>query len=156
MRDAASRAATLRSGAGAAGGLNLAVLVGALARPAQDVALPSGDRLVSLEVTVRRAEGPAEPVPVQWPSAPAWASVLDAGTEVAVLGRVRRRFFRRGGATQSRTEVVAWRVARVTSPARTRALLDEAVTCLRSAGGGRAPDPRRPSPRAERARRMGA
>jgi single-strand DNA-binding protein len=109
---------------------NLALLIGVLARPAQDVELPSGDRLLSLEVTVRRSEGPAEPVPVQWPDPPAWASVLDAGTEVAVLGRVRRRFFRAGGVTQSRTEVVASRVVRTSSRAKVRGLVGEAVERL--------------------------
>lgn len=113
--------------------MNLVVLVGVLARPAQDVELPSGDRLLSLEVTVRRPDGAAEPVPVQWPDAPAWASTLDAGTEVAVLGRVRRRFFRAGGVTQSRTEVVAARVVRSSTGARVRSLLSEAVGGLERA-----------------------
>src|SRR5579875_3436857 len=106
---------------------NMALLIGVLARPAQDLELPSGDRLISLEVTVRRSDGPAEPVPVQWPDPPAWASVLDAGTEVAVLGRVRRRFFRAGGVTQSRTEVVATRVVRTSSGAKVRGILEEAA-----------------------------
>ena len=109
---------------------NVVVLQGVLARPASDVQLPSGDRLVSLEVTVRRVDGPAEPVPVQWPDPPAWASALDAGAEVAVLGRVRRRFFRSGGATQSRTEVVASRVVRASARAKVAALVDEAVRRL--------------------------
>ena len=38
---------------------------------------------------------------------PAAVRRLDAGHEVIVVGHVRRRFFRSGGATQSRTEVVA-------------------------------------------------
>lgn len=116
--------------------LNLVVLQGVLARPAQDVELPSGDRLVSLEVTVRRSAGAAEPVPVQWVDAPAWVSMLDAGAEVAVLGRVRRRFFRAGGVTQSRTEVVASRVVRATARAKVRALVDEAVERLEHESGG--------------------
>lgn len=110
--------------------INLVVLQGVLARPAQEVQLPSGDRLVSLEVTVRRDGGPAEPVPVQWPDAPSWASMLDTGAEVAVLGRVRRRFFRAGGITQSRTEVVASRMARTSARAKVRGLVDEAVERL--------------------------
>ncbi len=114
--------------------INLVVLQGVLSRPAQDVELPSGDRLVSLEVTVRRPEGAAEPVPVQWADPPAWASVLDTGTEVAVLGRVRRRFFRAGGVTQSRTEVVASRVVRASARAKLRGLVDEAVERLESLG----------------------
>lgn len=114
--------------------INLVVLQGVLSRPAQDVELPSGDRLVSLEVTVRRPDAAAEPVPVQWVDPPAWASVLDTGTEVAVLGRVRRRFFRAGGVTQSRTEVVASRVVRASARAKVRAMLDEAVDRLESVG----------------------
>jgi single-strand DNA-binding protein len=116
--------------------VNVVVLKGTLSRPAQDVELPSGDRLVSLEVTVRRPEGPAEPVPVQWADPPAWASVLDTGAEVAVLGRVRRRFFRAGGVTQSRTEVVATRVVRASARAKVRALVDEAVDGLEHAADG--------------------
>ena len=109
---------------------NVVVLQGMLARPAVDVQLPSGDRLVSLEVTVRREDGPAEPVPVQWTGPPAWAAALDTGTAVAVLGRVRRRFFRAGGVTQSRTEVVAARVVRASARAKVRALMDEAIRLL--------------------------
>ncbi|MDA8048333.1 MAG: hypothetical protein M0Z30_24350 [Actinomycetota bacterium] len=116
---------------------NVVFLQGLLARPAQDIVLPSGDRLVALEVTVRRPDSPAEPVPVQWPGAPAWVSGLDAGTEVAVLGRVRRRFFRAGGVTQSRTEVVATRIVRSSSRAKMRGLVAEATDALsRAADGG--------------------
>ncbi|HET9077486.1 MAG TPA: hypothetical protein VFN68_11175 [Acidimicrobiales bacterium] len=110
--------------------INVVVLHGVLARPASHVELPSGTRLAVMEVTVRRQDGPAEPVPVTWPDAPAWASALDAGTEVVALGRVRRRFFRAGGVTQSRTEVVAARVVRASARARVAALVEEAQACL--------------------------
>lgn len=110
--------------------LNLVVLEGVLARPAQDVELPSGSRLISLEVTVRREDGPAEPVPVAWFDAPAWATSLDAGAAIVVVGRVRRRFFRAGGVTQSRTEVVAAKVVRAGAATRVRAALDEAAAAL--------------------------
>ena len=109
---------------------NVVLLQGMLARPAVDVQLPSGDRLVSLEVTVRREGGPAEPVPVQWADPPAWAATLDTGTAVAVLGRVRRRFFRAGGATQSRTEVVATKVVRASTRAKVQALVNEAMRLI--------------------------
>jgi single-strand DNA-binding protein len=39
--------------------------------------------------------------------APASAADHDVDETVVVVGRVRRRFYRAGGATQSRTEVVA-------------------------------------------------
>jgi single-strand DNA-binding protein len=110
--------------------MNLVVLEGVLARPAQDVELPSGSRLLSLEVTVRRDEGPAEPVPVTWFDPPAWATSLDAGAGVVVVGRVRRRFFRAGGVTQSRTEVVASRVARSAATRRVASLFAEAAAAL--------------------------
>jgi len=88
-------------------GTNVAILVGTLSRPAEHRTLPSGDHLIVLDLTVRPPEGPAESVPVAWPDGSAAATAWPVGTEVLVVGRVRRRFFRAGGATQSRTEVVA-------------------------------------------------
>ncbi|CAN5405335.1 hypothetical protein BH10ACT1_BH10ACT1_27480 [soil metagenome] len=87
--------------------MNIVVLHGALSRPPESRDLPSGDRLVSYEVTTRSADRPAESVPVVWFEAPARAADLEAGAEVVVAGRVRRRYYRAGGATISRTEVVA-------------------------------------------------
>lgn len=91
--------------------MNLVILRGALSRPPESRALRSGDLLVTYEVTVPgRDAGPAESVPVVWFAPPAAAADMDADTEVVVVGRVRRRFFRAGGTTQSRTEVVADKV----------------------------------------------
>ena len=74
--------------------------------------LPSGDSLVAYDVTVRPEASAgeaatAESVPVAWFDPPAAATAMAAGDDVVVVGRVRRRFFRAGGATASRTEVVA-------------------------------------------------
>ncbi len=120
---------------------NVVALVGRLARPAEWRDLPSGDRLVTYEVTVKRPGERAESVPVVWVGAPATAADHDVGECVVVVGRVRRRFFRAGGATQSRTEVVAETVvaARHAKRARgalerARALLDDAVSAT---GNGR-------------------
>lgn len=88
--------------------MNVTILQGCLSRPPEPRALPSGDLLVAFEVTVPVAgDRKAESVPVVWFDAPAAAAELRAETEVVVVGRVRRRFFRAGGSTQSRTEVVA-------------------------------------------------
>jgi single-strand DNA-binding protein len=98
--------------------LNVVAIRGHLSRPAEERVLPtSGDRLVGLDLTVRR-EGAdkAESVPVVWHDPPASASSLDAGDEVVVVGHVARRFFRVGGSTQSRTEVVA----RIVLPVRSK------------------------------------
>ena len=87
--------------------VNVVVLAGRLARPAEVRELPSGDRLVAYELTVAREGARAESVPVVWFGAPARAADHDVDEQVVVVGRVRRRFFRAGGSTQSRTEVVA-------------------------------------------------
>src|SRR4051795_7004884 len=86
---------------------NVAVLIGRLSRPAEPRALPSGDRLVQYEVTIPSETGRAESVPVVWIDAPASAEYYDVDEKVVVVGRVRRRFFKTAGGTQSRTEVVA-------------------------------------------------
>lgn len=88
--------------------MNITVLRGRLSRPPELRELPSGDVLVGYDVTIAATDGRrAESVPVVWPAAPAGAVDLEPETEVVVVGRVRRRFFRAGGGTQSRTEVVA-------------------------------------------------
>lgn len=88
-------------------GTNLAVLVGTLTRPPELRPLPSGDHVHALELSVHPADGAVESVPVAWPNGPASALRWPKGTELLVIGRVRRRFFRAAGVTQSRTEVVA-------------------------------------------------
>lgn len=110
--------------------MNVVVLQGSLTRPAELRLLPSGDSLVGLEVTVPRAGERAESVPVVWPDAPAAAAGLDVGEAVVVVGRVRRRFFRSGGATQSRTEVVADVVVQARKVKRAQTVLAQAVARL--------------------------
>lgn len=110
--------------------MNVVALRGRLARPAEQRLLPSGDRLVALELTVHRAGDKAETVPVVWFDPPASAAALDHDQEVVVVGRVRRRFFRAGGATQSRTEVVADVVVPARQASRARAALAKARDVL--------------------------
>jgi single-strand DNA-binding protein len=87
--------------------MNVVTLRGRLSRPAEERTLPSGDRLVQLELTVARPGDKADSVPVVCLDAPAAVAGLDVNDEVVILGRVRRRFFKTAGGTQSRTEVVA-------------------------------------------------
>jgi single-strand DNA-binding protein len=106
--------------------MNVVCLAGRLSRPAQERVLESGDRLVALEVTVPREGERAETVPVVWFGAPASAASLDVEQAVVVVGRVRRRFFRAGAVTQSRTEVVAEAVVPAGQAKRVQAALDRA------------------------------
>lgn len=106
--------------------MNVVVLHGTLSRAAERRVLPSGDELVAYEITTRDAEGRADTVPVVWPGAPAMAEWAQ-GEQIVVAGRVRRRYYRAGGATQSRTEVVAERIVPAQQRKRAERLLDEAV-----------------------------
>lgn len=88
--------------------MNIVIVKGHLSRPPERHALPSGDVVAGYEITVAATEGRrAESVPVSWPDPPASAFDVEPDTEMVVVGRVRRRFFKAGGGTQSRTEVVA-------------------------------------------------
>ena len=87
--------------------MNVVVLQGTLAREPQVRALPSGHEVVEYEVRVRLDGLRAETVPVVWHDGPPSAAAMSPGSDVVVVGRVRRRFFRAGGTTQSRTEVLA-------------------------------------------------
>ncbi|MFL6207090.1 MAG: single-stranded DNA-binding protein [Acidimicrobiales bacterium] len=111
-------------------GTNLAILVGVLSRDAELRSLPSGDHLVALELTVRPEGARAESVPVSWPGAPGSAATWEAGEELLVTGRVRRRYFRAGGSTQSRTEVVATRIVPTRRRAAAGKALDAALASL--------------------------
>ena len=107
--------------------MNLVVLRGTLSRPPVTRDLRSGDLLVTYEVTTPGRTGEAATsVPVVWFAPPPGAADLDEGTEVVVVGVVRRRFFGgASGATQSRTEVVADKVLRASrAKAVERAVLD--------------------------------
>lgn len=112
---------------------NVVVLIGRLARPAETRELPSGDRMVAYEVTVERPNERAETVPVVWMGAPASAGDHDVDERMLVVGRVRRRFFRTGGGTQSRTEVVAEAVVNARHTKRAAAALERAQSRLTEA-----------------------
>ena len=86
--------------------MNIAVLSGTLSSAPSSRVLPSGTRLVTLEVSTERDDGSRCSVPVAWFDAPDEPPFVD-GDSVVVVGEVRRRFFRVGSSTQSRTEVLA-------------------------------------------------
>jgi single-strand DNA-binding protein len=113
---------------------NVAVIRGALSSEPHVRDLPGGRVVVQFDLTTRiRSDGrPTNvSVPVAWndPTAPQ-LGVLVPGAEVVVVGTVRRRFFRVGGATQSRTELVADAVIPVRSHKRVSAALRHAADRL--------------------------
>lgn len=91
--------------------MNVVILKGRLSSEPTIRELTSGSVLMSLEVTTRVDEV-ANSVPLVWFDPPAKVTVV-AGDEVSVVGMVRRRFYRAGGGTQSRTEVVVAHLGRL-------------------------------------------
>ena len=102
--------------------MNVVVLQGKLSR-APEAREVRETVLVTYEVTTRDEDGKAATAPVVWFDPPTTAWQLDADDEVTVVGEVRRRFFRRNGRTESRTEVVAAAVV----PSRRRAQVTRVV-----------------------------
>jgi single-strand DNA-binding protein len=108
-------------------GSNLVVLRGFIRRDPEFRVLASGDELMSLDLTVRSGEAPAESVPVVWSNPAAAAVKFIEGDDVVVVGRIRRRFFRAGGSTATRTEVHADKILSARSGVRIRSALEPRV-----------------------------
>lgn len=106
---------------------NLAIVRGLVSAEVTISELPSGRVVHNFEVKTTRG-GERQVVPVAWHD-PVRPPRLSRGDEVIVAGTVRRRWFRAGGGSQSRTEVVADNVGRVGS-ARARSTLTEAMSML--------------------------
>lgn len=114
--------------------MNIVVLDGALSSAPVTRTLASGSVVVSLELTTM-VDGAAASVPVAWfdpPAEVAWAP----GHRLVVAGTVRRRFFRSGGATQSRTEVVATEVVEAGKRRQVQRLLQRATSRLGECDSG--------------------
>lgn len=92
--------------------MNHAVLRGTLSSDPEIRTLASGTTLATLQLTTRSEVGPALSVPISVNEPSELVTNLVAGDEVVVVGSVRRRFFRAGGATASRVEVDAAEVVR--------------------------------------------
>lgn len=106
--------------------MNVTVVTGHLSRPPDRRTLPSGEEVVSFDLSVVSAEDRVESVPVAWLGPPPSAGEIEVGEALLVVGRVRRRFFRAGGSTQSRTEVVASAVVPLRRRSAVKRLLAEA------------------------------
>ena len=109
--------------------LNLAVVRGTVSSAPEVRVLPSDATLVQLQVTTRLVDETLS-MPVSCFNPAAWVEELEPGDEIVVVGRVRRRFFRAGGATASRVELEAGFVARAGDRRRVRAALRRATEAL--------------------------
>ncbi len=109
--------------------MNVVVLQGSLSSDPVARTLASGSVLVTLELTTV-VDGAGVSVPVAWFDPPIEV-VFAAGEALVVVGTVRRRFFRNGGLTQSRTEVVAAEVVPAGRRRQVRTALARAAASVR-------------------------
>jgi len=125
--------------------LNIAVVLGKLTKEPQVRPLPNGASVASFDLQVLQPGQAHETVPVALFSEEGddIAGVLAIGEGVLVIGRVQRRFFRAGGATQSRTEVIAQQVLPIDPPwdalaalAAARVVVADAAEALLPEGSG--------------------
>lgn len=114
--------------------MNIVILIGRLAGDPTARELAGRASVWSFDLVTREAptgesSGARRDVPIVWEATevPGW---LSAGQEVVVVGVVRRRFFRAGGATQSRTEVVASAVTDITRRRSAARALERLVVAL--------------------------
>lgn len=107
--------------------LNLAVVCGRLSSDPRSRDLPSGSTVLNLEITVDHQNRRSDSVPVAFFDPPASAGSFVEGDHIVVIGSVRRRFFRAGGTTASRTELVASRVVKASRSAGVDKMLDRAL-----------------------------
>lgn len=111
--------------------MNIVVLQGTLSAEPLERTLPAGRNVMNWDVTTETSEG-KQTVPVAWDEPSKAVRAFDAGDSVVVLGSVRRRFFRTGGTTSARTEVLASAVAKPTQKAALARLLAAAEENLTS------------------------
>jgi single-strand DNA-binding protein len=86
--------------------MNVAIIRGVVSRDPDIRTLADGTTLASFDLTVEVHGSPRAVVPVVVPLGARHREPPATGDQVVVVGEVRRRFFRVGGSTQSRTEVV--------------------------------------------------
>lgn len=128
QRSSPAAAAATRSAAA-----NVVVLCGMVTREPTRRSLPSGVDVVNFDVSTQ--VGPdSVSVPIAWhdPTVSAVSS-FGAGESVLVVGTVRRRFFRSGGQTQSRTEVVVDSLVPTRRAKSARSLRAAAASAIRPA-----------------------
>ena len=128
---AAPKKAAAKAEPEARDGLNLAVVRGIVSSPPEVRILPSETVLVQLQVTTR-LETETLSIPVSCWNPAGWVETLEPGEEIVVVGRVRRRFFRAGGATASRVELESDVISRATDRRRVQTALRRANAALAS------------------------
>jgi single-strand DNA-binding protein len=106
---------------------NIAVVRGVVSSDPRRRELKSGSTVTNVELTTQVGDERCSVPVVVYDRTVA----VGAGDEIVVCGQVVRRFFRAGGVTASRTEVVADRVVPARQRRRVERLLDAAAAAIR-------------------------
>lgn len=85
--------------------MNIALVEGTLLETPSRLVLSEGREVVTGTIIVLNGDR-RESVPFSWFDGPSRLERLDGGCAVFAMGRVTRRFFRSGGRTESRTDLV--------------------------------------------------
>lgn len=107
---------------------NVAVVRGTVSSDPTTRELPSGDTVTNVEVTTRLESGSVSLPVVVYNG----VVTVVSGDEIVVTGHVARRFFRAGGITQSRTELIADRVVRASRTKTAQKAITAALGALSS------------------------
>ena len=103
--------------------MDVVVIRGTLLEEPIERTLASGVTVTNWEVRVVES-GVTRVVPVQWEDASRPVQAIGANDEVIVLGLVRRRYFKTGGVTAARTEVLGRIAAKPTQKVALKRLLE--------------------------------
>lgn len=109
---------------------NVVLLRGTLTNDPVVRPLASGNSVTQIELSTE-VDGRSVTVPV---SVDGGTVTVVAGDTVVVAGYVRRRFFRAGGVTQSRTEVVAADVVKTTRRRTVQRVVESVLDAIGSGG----------------------
>lgn len=89
---------------------NLVILNGTIGAKPVERTMPSGTLVLSWDVSTEH-DASRQSAPVVWESPTETLRYLNEGDPVIVIGYIRRRYFRAGGHTMSRTEIVGRKYA---------------------------------------------
>ncbi len=106
--------------------MNLCILRGLVAGEPRIVELASGQTALSFDVRVQIDGHSAPSVPVEWTGVASRMPKVVANAPIAVVGTVARRFYRAGGAIQTRVYVAPQRIV-VRQPRRQKKAISDAL-----------------------------
>lgn len=111
--------------------MNIAIVQGTVRAQPDHREGAAGDTIVSFDVKTTDTQGRSHTVPVSWIGPQGRQPSVSVDSVVTVIGQVRRRFYRAGGATTSRTDILAERVVKGAGVRAQRAIKQALVSIVK-------------------------